>query len=99
MYLKINGYEISCAEGTTWMQAYEMLPEERKCKNPLGIRVGGETKALIDPATEYTHAKVLTFHDEEGRRIYERSLMLLYITAVRRVRPDVHVRIDHSYGR
>lgn len=99
MYLKINGYEISCAEGTTWMQAYEMLPEERKCKNPLGIRVGGETKALIDPATEYAHAKVLTFNDEEGRRIYERSLMLLYITAVRRVRPDVHVRIEHSYGR
>jgi len=98
LYLKINGYEISCAKGISWLEAYNLLPEEQKPAAPLGISVQGRTFSLLDPAEEYAHARVLTYANEEGRRIYERSLQLLFITAVHRLRPEAHVRIEHSFG-
>lgn len=98
MYLKLNDYEISCEKGIRWRDAYESLPVQRRVRRPLGILVQGRTYSLNDPAEEYAHAKILTYADEEGRRIYERSLQLLFITAVHRLRPDAHVRIEHSFG-
>jgi len=98
VYLKINGHEISCREGLRWLDAYEMLPEEKRVARPLGMCVRGRTYSLNDPALEYTHARVLTYADEEGRRIYERSLQLLFLTAVHRIDPSAHVRIEHSFG-
>ena len=98
MYLKLNDYEISCANGARWRDAYELLPEDRRVRAPLGVCVQGRTFSLNDPVEEYAHAKILTYADEEGRRIYERSLQLLFLTAAHRVRPDAHVRIEHSFG-
>lgn len=98
MYLKINGYEVSCAEGLCWKEAYDLLPQEKKLRAPLGISVLGRTYSLNDPALEYTRAQVLTYANEEGRRIYERSLQLLFLTAVHRIDPEAHVRIEHSFG-
>ena len=98
MYLKIDGYEISCEQGVCWREAYELLPQEKRVRAPLGISVQGRTYSLNDPALEYTHARVLTYANEEGRRIYERSLQLLFITAVHRLAPEAHVRIEHSFG-
>lgn len=98
MYLKLNGYEISCKNGVSWLEAYNLLPEDRKVRHPLGICVQGRTFSLNDPAEEYAHAQVLTYANEEGRRIYERSLQLLFITAANKVCPGKHVRIEHSFG-
>ena len=98
MYLKLNGYEISCENGVSWQEAYDLLPEEQKVRRPLGISVQGRTYSLRDPAEEYAHARILTYANEEGRRIYERSLQLLFITAVSHVCPGKHVRIEHSFG-
>ena len=98
MYLKLNGHEISCESGVCWQDAYALLPQDKKVRAPLGISVGGRTYSLRDPALEYAHARTLTYADEEGRRIYERSLQLLFITAVHRLRPQAHVRIEHSFG-
>ena len=99
MYLKINGYEISCENGVTWQQACDLLPQDKQIPGALGIFVQGRTFSLNDPAEEYAHAHILTYADEEGRRIYERTMQLMFITAVHRVKPDAHVRIQHSYGR
>ena len=98
VYLKLDGYEISCKEGISWQEAVDLLPEKRRPLRPLGISVLGRTYSLRDPAEEYAHAKILTFRDEEGRRIYERSLQLLFITAAHRVDASARVRIEHSYG-
>ena len=70
MYLKLNDYEISCARGVRWRDAYALLPAERRVRRPLGVCVQGRTYSLNDPAEEYAHAKILTYADEEGRRIY-----------------------------
>ncbi len=98
MYLKLNGYEICCESGVCWMDVYQLLPEDKRLRAPLGVSVLGRTYSLRDPAEEYAHAHLLTYANEEGRRIYERSLQLLFITAVHRLRPDAHVRIEHSFG-
>ena len=98
MYLKLDGYEICCESGASWLEACGLLPEKLRPVRPLGISVQGRTCALGEPAEEYAHAHILTFRDEEGRRIYERSLQLLFITAAHRVDPAAHVRIEHSYG-
>lgn len=98
MYLKLNDYELSCAQGASWLEVYRQLPEERRVRRPLGVLVQGRAAGLNDPAEEYAHAKILTYADEEGRRIYERSLQLLFITAMYHLRPEAHVRIEHSFG-
>ena len=98
MYLKLNGYEISCEMGIRWLDAMELLPEQYRVRAPLGVSVQGRTFSLNDPVEEYAHARILTYANEEGRRIYERSLQLLFLTAVHRLRPDAHVRIEHSFG-
>ena len=93
LYLKLNGYEISCEMGIRWLDALELLPEQYRVRAPLGISVQGRTYSLNDPVVEYAHAGILTYANEEGRRIYERSLQLLFLTAAHRLRPDAHVRI------
>ena len=98
LYLKLNGYEISCEMGIRWLDALELLPEQYRVRAPLGVSVQGRTFSLNDPVEEYAHARILTYANEEGRRIYERSLQLLFLTAVHRLRPDAHVRIEHSFG-
>ncbi len=98
MYLKLDDYEISCESGVRWQDACALLPEKKRPVRPLGISVQGRTLSLSEPAEEYAHARILTFRDEEGRRIYERTLQLLFITAAHRVDPEAHVRIEHSYG-
>lgn len=98
VYLKLDGYEISIEEGASWQEAIDRLPMERRIKAPLGVSVQGRTYSLCDPAEEYARAHVLSYRDEEGRRIYERSLQLLFITAVHRIDPTLHVRIEHSFG-
>ncbi|MGN0777904.1 MAG: nucleoside kinase [Aristaeellaceae bacterium] len=40
----------------------------------------------------------LTFRDEEGRRVYERSLRFVMLLALRRLYPGEQVRIEYSVG-
>ncbi len=98
MYLKINEQEISLESGASWQDALDMVSESVADGLPLGVSVLGRTFSLNDPAQEYAHAHVLTYADEEGRRIYERSLQMLFITAAARVCPGARVRIEHSFG-
>lgn len=96
MYLKINDIEMSCEKGEKWERLLQRLPDEGR--GALGISVRGRTFSLAETAEEYAYARVLTYKNEEGRRIYERSLQLLFLTAVRRAYPGAHARIEHSFG-
>ena len=58
----------------------------------------GDSYALDDPAMESDNVYVLTYFDEEGRRIYERTLQFVFIAACNRVLPKKRVRIEHSFG-
>ena len=73
-----------------------LLPEGHA--RPLGAFCGGRVLELNARLTQDAEIRPITFQDEEGRRIYERSLRFILLLAVRRCYPDVRVRIEHSIG-
>ena len=95
MYLKLNGIEIQCKGTECWGDLMQKLPDGGA--GALGISVQGRTCSLNDPVEEYAYARVLTYADEEGRRIYERSLQFIFLTAAHRLYPGERVRIRHSF--
>ena len=98
MVFKLNGIEMNLEAGTRWSEAIARLPEEKRPKSPLAVGVQGRTYALNEPIVEYAYAKTLDYGDEEGRRIYERSLVMLFLNAVWRIAPEKRVRVEHSFG-
>ena len=96
MYLKLNGIEMCCTGDEKWGDLLEKLPDGGA--GALGVLVGGRTESLNDTVEEYAYAHTLTYADEEGRRIYERSLQFLFLTAAHRLFPGERVRIRHSFA-
>ena len=96
MYLKLNGMEFRCDGSEQWRDLLEKLPDGGA--GALGVCIQGRTYSLNAQVEEYACARILTFADEEGRRIYERSLQFLLLAAVSRLYRDAHVRIEHSFG-
>ena len=64
----------------------------------LACRSGGEVIALNETVREDCRLEPITFQDEEGRRIYERSLRFVLLYALHQLYPDAKVRIEHSIG-
>jgi len=96
VYLKLNGIEMCCTGDEKWGDLLEKLPDGGA--GALGVLVGGRTESLNDTVEEYAYAHTLTYADEEGRRIYERSLQFLFLTAAHRLYPGERVRIRHSFA-
>ncbi|MBR2796333.1 MAG: nucleoside kinase [Clostridia bacterium] len=96
MYLKLNGVEIECTGQERWIDLLDRLPDAGA--GALGVLVRGRTQSLNDGVEEYAFARTLTYADEEGRRIYERSLQFVFLTAAHRLYPGKRVRIRHSFA-
>lgn len=96
VYLKLNGVEMGCTGEERWVDLLSRLPEGGA--GALGVSVGGRTASLNDGVEEYAFARTLTYADEEGRRIYERSLQFIFLTAAHRLYPGERVRIRHSFA-
>lgn len=96
MYLKLNGIEMCCDGSERWSDLLAKLPDGGA--GALGVCIQGRTYSLAAQVEEYAYARILTYADEEGRRIYERSLQLLFLAAANRVCPAARVRIEHSFG-
>ena len=95
MYLKLNGIELNCTGEERWGDLLAELPDGGA--GALGVSVQGRTCSLNDRVEEYAYAHLLTLSDEEGRRIYERTLQLIFLTAAHRLYPGQRVRIRHSF--
>lgn len=95
VYLKLNGIEMNCTGDERWIDLLGKLPDGGA--GALGISIQGRTCSLKDPVEEYVFARVLTYADEEGQRIYERSLQFIFLTAAHRLYPGERVRIRHSF--
>ena len=63
-----------------------------------GVRQGGVCRELNDSLTKDCELTSLTYRDEEGRRIYERSLRFLMLAATLRLHPGRRVRVLNSVG-
>ncbi len=74
----------------------DMAPE--KSLTAMGLREGGRIRELGEQIDRDSELYVLTYNDEEGRRIYERSLRFVLMIAAKRAFPHARVRIEHSVG-
>lgn len=97
MYLKLNDVEMKCRGDERWGDLLKNLPDAGA--GALGVMVQGRTCSLMDRVEEYVHARTLSFADEAGRRIYERSLQFMFLTAADDILPGQRVRIRHSFGK
>ena len=64
----------------------------------LGCFCGGRALELNEVIEKDCSLEPITFQNEEGRRIYERSLRFVLLLALRRVLPGRDIRIEHSIG-
>ncbi|MBE5787384.1 MAG: nucleoside kinase [Clostridiales bacterium] len=64
----------------------------------LGCFRGGQALELTEVIREDCRLHPITFQNEEGRRMYERSLRFVLLMAVKRLYPHLHLRIEHSIG-
>ena len=84
------------ASGTTAGQAIRaMLPAGQSA---FCAMQGGVCVELSDPLTEDCVLEPLTYQDEEGRRVYERSLRFLFLLSLKRLYPDKRARMLNSVG-
>jgi uridine kinase len=87
----IDGKETEFPGGATYRDLI-------KSYSVLGVSVGGRTLSLNARPEPGAQAHALTYFDEEGRRIYERTLQFVLLAAAHRVIPGRRVRIEHSFG-
>ena len=64
----------------------------------LAVQQRGRVLELYDSVTRDGALRPLTLADEEGRRIYERSLRFVAVLAFRQLMPGQQVRIEYSVG-
>ena len=94
MTININGQSVSVSENTAYLEAAKSLHME---KGALAVMVKGETISL-NAVCAKGDANILTYKDEEGRRVYERSLRFVMLMAFEAEFPGVFVRCEHSFG-
>ena len=95
MKLTINSIGVECKANTTYLELARQLGLE---KGALGVAIKGATISLTAAAEGGADARILTYADEEGRRIYERTLQFVMLAAARRAFPEMRVRVEHSLG-
>ncbi len=64
----------------------------------LGALTGGTVLELNQTVHADTELTTLSLADEEGRRMYERSLRFVFLLAVKRCFPKAQIRFEHSLG-
>ncbi|MBQ4639816.1 MAG: nucleoside kinase [Clostridia bacterium] len=90
-------YDNSRCPVSVFRAVMDLAPEYRTWA--LGCFCGGQALELSEILTEDCALHPITFHNEEGRRIYERTLRFVLLLAVRRLYgKGCHVRIEHSIG-
>ena len=82
--------EFAC--GTTTADIAASLGQKIK-KQAVAALVNGSVKGLSEPLNENCELKILTFEDDEGKRVLRHSASHVLAQAVKRVRPDAKLAI------
>ncbi len=94
MEITWNGRTAEVPEGTRVGDALEALGA--KAPGVLAAMFGSQALDLADPLPRGGALRPLTIADEEGQRIYERSLRFVLLLALRQCCPGQRVRLEHS---
>ena len=97
MKIYVDNREKAFPAPVTVLEAIRALSPESE-KTALGALCGGSVMELTETLKKSCALRPLTFQDEEGRRIYERTLRFVLLLAMRRVMPQSALRIEHSLG-
>ncbi len=76
---------------------FELLGGE-KAEQALAVMRGGVCLELNAPLNEDSELTPITYRDEEGRRVYERTLRFVFLMSVKRLYPKMHIRMLNSVG-
>lgn len=79
-------------------EALEALLPTRQARETLCVMRGGECLELGERLKADASLVPLTYRDEEGRRVYERSLRFLFLLSLKRLYPGRRVRMLNSVG-
>lgn len=96
MKIVCDNHTFDAEKGMPVMQCLRALQVDMT--GVLAIQQGGRVLELTDVITREGELRPLTLADEEGRRIYERSLRFVALLAFRRLMPGQRVRIEYSVG-
>ena len=94
MKITSGRHTVTLPEGTTAGEALSALGLLQP--DTLAAMFGGLSVDLAAPLEGGGEIAPITLRDEEGRRIYERSLRFVALLALRRRMPGQRVRIEHS---
>ena len=97
MIITMLGKEQAFSAPATVQQIIKAMAPEYE-KTALGCFCGGKALELNETVSDSCSLHPITFQNEEGRRIYERSLRFVLLLALHRVLPESDVRIEHSIG-
>jgi uridine kinase len=95
--ITLSGETAVFAAGATPLDVIRRLSPSLE-DGALCVMCGGESLPLNEPLHANCSLRLLTYRDEEGRRVYERSLRFLLLLAMRRLFPGKHMRILNSVG-
>ena len=95
MVVNINGNPVCVSDKETY---YDLCARLDILRCALCVMVRGETLSLNEKVRE-ADAHVVTYLDEEGRRVYERSIRFVLLMAFEKLYPGAFVRIEHSIWR
>lgn len=96
MNITVNGMTAALPEGAAVRECLQRLGLENE--RILAVTRGGHVLEMGDEVRGDCTLHPLTLRDEEGRRIYERSLRFVMLLALRRLYPGEQVRIEYSVG-
>ena len=95
--VSIDGQAGDFPMGVTLLAALQALLPQR-APQVLCALYGGLCVELNQPLVADCQLTSLTYLDEEGRRVYERSLRFLLLLSLRRLFPGRNVRVMNSVG-
>ena len=93
----VDGKQGEFPVGIAVKEAVQKLCPERAAQVLCTMR-GGVCVELGEVLEKDDALTTLTYQDEEGRRVYERSLRFLFLLSMKRLYPDKNVRMMHSVG-
>ena len=97
MKIQYQACEYTLPEGISLAEALKTMDTEH-LGEVMACFDGGTVVELSDPLTKDCELDPITFQNEEGRRIYERTLRCVMLLALQHLYPGVKVRIEHSIG-
>ena len=96
MIIRSMNNEKEFPEGSTVQECLKAL--DAFPRGTLAAQSGGVVRELNDSLNQDCTLIPLTLENEEGRRIYERSLRFVMLLALRHLYPMQRVRIEYSVG-